>query len=54
MTANEIRALEEMEALPGGDRLLVNGNMKPIEMAGEQYRKGDDAVGKEVLGLQKP
>ena len=40
MTANEVRALEEMEALPGGDKLLVNGNMMPIEMAGEQYKKG--------------
>lgn len=39
MTANEVRALEEMEALEGGDRLLVNGNMMPIEMAGEQYKK---------------
>jgi hypothetical protein len=39
MTANEVRALEEMEALPGGDKLLVNGNMMPIEMAGEQYMK---------------
>lgn len=39
-TPNEIRALEEDEPLPGGDRLLVNGNMMPIEMAGKQYEKG--------------
>lgn len=38
-TANEIRALEEDEPKPGGDRLLVNGNMMPIEMAGVQYTK---------------
>lgn len=38
ITANEARELEEKEALPGGDRLLVNGNMMPIEMAGEQYK----------------
>lgn len=42
ITANEARELEEKEALPGGDRLLVNGNMMPIEMAGEQYNKGGD------------
>ncbi len=38
-TANEIRALEEDEPKPGGDRLLINGNMMPIEMAGVQYNK---------------
>ncbi len=41
LTANEVRALEEMEAKDGGDRLLINGNMMPIEMAGEQYKKND-------------
>lgn len=45
MTANEVRALEEMEAMKGGDRLLINGNMMPIEMAGEQYKKGGDGIG---------
>lgn len=40
LTANEVRALEELEAKEGGDRLLINGNMMPIEMAGEQYKKG--------------
>ena len=30
MTANEVRALEEMEALPG-DKLLVNSNMMPVK-----------------------
>jgi len=39
MTPNEVRALEELEPKEGGDRLLINGNMMPIEMAGEQYRK---------------
>lgn len=42
ITANEVRQLEEKEALPGGDKLLINGNMMPIEMAGEQYKKGGD------------
>jgi len=50
LTANEVRALEEMEAKEGGDRLLINGNMMPIEMAGEQYKKGGDEIEeKEVL-----
>lgn len=40
MTANEVRALEELEPKEGGERLLINGNMMPIEMAGEQYKKG--------------
>lgn len=39
-TPNEVRALEEDPPLPGGDKLLVNGNMMPIEMAGKQYEKG--------------
>ncbi len=42
LTANEVRALEELEAKDGGDRLLINGNMMPIEMAGEQYKKGSN------------
>lgn len=39
LTPNEVRELEEKPPLQGGDRLLVNGNMMPIEMAGEQYKK---------------
>ena len=45
LTANEVRALEELEAKEGGDRLLINGNMMPIEMAGEQYKKGGEDSG---------
>lgn len=40
LTPNEVRALEELEPKEGGDKLLVNGNMMPIEMAGVQYKKG--------------
>lgn len=47
MTSNEVRSLEEMEPKDGGDRLLINGNMLPIEMAGAQYLKGGGAVGEE-------
>jgi len=36
MTANEIRELEDMNPAEGGDELLVNGNMVPIDQAGEQ------------------
>lgn len=42
MTPNEVRELEEMEPREGGDRLLINGNMMPIEMAGEQYKKNNN------------
>lgn len=52
LTANEVRALEEMEAKSGGDRLLINGNMMPIEMAGAQYvKKEGDETEEEVLEL---
>lgn len=37
LTPNEVREMEEREPMPGGDRLLINGNMMPIEMAGQQY-----------------
>src|SRR5690606_21297896 len=44
MTPNEVRALEELEPKEGGDRLLINGNMMPIEMAGKQYEKGGEVI----------
>jgi len=47
LTANEVRALEELEAKEGGDKLLINGNMMPIERAGEQYEKGGGENGEE-------
>lgn len=39
-TPNEARALEGKRALPGGDRLLFNGNVIPLEQAGQQYTNG--------------
>jgi len=36
---NEAREKEELPLDPNGDVLLVNGNMLPIEMAGEQYQE---------------
>lgn len=38
-TPNEVRALEEDPPLEGGDQLLLNGNMIPATMAGNQYNK---------------
>lgn len=43
LTPNEVRELEEKPPLQGGDRLLVNGNMMPIEMAGEAYKSKQNA-----------
>nr|WP_201035650.1 phage portal protein [Thermoanaerobacter sp. YS13] len=39
LTPNEVREMEEREPKEGGDRLYVNGNMIPLEMAGQQYTK---------------
>lgn len=36
ITANEIRELEEMNPIDGGDDLLVNGNMKPLQDVGRE------------------
>lgn len=35
MTPNEARAAERMDPLPGGDRLLIQGAMMPVEQAGQ-------------------
>lgn len=39
-TPNEVRRREGYQSLPGGDRLLVNGNMIPVDQAGEQPARG--------------
>ncbi|MBC5996371.1 phage portal protein [Romboutsia ilealis] len=41
-TPNEARALLDMEAKEGGDKLLGNGASIPVNLAGIQYQKGDD------------
>lgn len=46
ITANEVRSLEELEPKEGGDKLLVNGTMIPIEKAGAAYVKGGDESAK--------
>ncbi|SLJ98186.1 MULTISPECIES: phage portal protein [unclassified Paenibacillus] len=45
-TPNEGRAYENKAPLPGGDRLYVNGNVIPLEEAGNQYKKGGGGTGK--------
>lgn len=42
MSANTILRKENMNPIEGGDKVLVNGNMIPIDMAGQQYMKGGD------------
>ncbi|HDR5665633.1 phage portal protein [Bacillus anthracis] len=42
---NEARSKEDLPPEAGGDRLLVNGNMLPIDMAGQAYLKGGDTNG---------
>jgi len=43
MTPNEGRALENRAPLPGGDVLLVQGAMVPIELAGKAFAKPQPA-----------
>jgi len=45
-----VRALEELNPIPGGagQRFVFNGNMIPIELAGQQYTK--DAAPTEAAG----
>lgn len=39
---NEVRDWEELPRVEGGDVLLVNGSMTPIQKAGQAYDKGGD------------
>ena len=52
-TPNEARAMLDLEAKEGGDRLLGNGSSIPVEMTGAQYtstEQQDDTDGKEEEG----
>ena len=42
VTSNEVRSKEDMPPKEGGDVLLTNGNMIPVHMAGQQYKKDGD------------
>lgn len=40
MTVNEARAIDDREALPGGNKLIVNGGTIYLEDVGKQYARG--------------
>lgn len=42
---NEAREKENLQPEPEGDRLYFNGNMIPVEQAGQQYSKGGEVDG---------
>ena len=45
MSPNDIRALENLNPIPdeeGGNSFLVNGNMMPLKMAGQAYKKNEN------------
>lgn len=44
-TPNEARAMLDLEAKEGGDRLLGNGAAIPVDMAGIQYQNNQDQTG---------
>lgn len=44
ITPNEVRARENLNPLPGGDRLYIQGAMVPIEMAGAQIQNTTEAT----------
>jgi phage portal protein BeeE len=44
LSANDIRELEDMNRIPteqGGDTYLVNGNMLPLDKAGQFYTESE-------------
>lgn len=43
-TPNEARAMLDLEAKPGGDKLLGNGASIPVELAGLQYTDNTDLI----------
>lgn len=43
-TPNEARAHLDMPSKPGGDRLIGNGSMIPVEMMGQQYVKESNSI----------
>ena len=45
ITPNEVRELEEKQALEGGDELICNGNMQYLKDIGAYYKKGGDNNG---------
>ncbi len=44
MMPNEARNLENMNSVPGGDRLYIQGAMVPVELAGQQLKQQTEVV----------
>lgn len=42
-TPNEARAMLDLEAKPGGDKLLGNGSSIPVELTGSQYTQKEES-----------
>ena len=42
-TPNEARSMLDLEAKPGGDKLLGNGSSIPVELTGSQYTQKDES-----------
>lgn len=53
-TPNEARAMLDLEAKAGGDRLLGNGSSIPVEFTGYQYTSADPADTNPSEGGEKP
>lgn len=53
MTRNEVRELENMDALPGGDDLTIQSNLVPATLLGNGTTDADDAIDalKRALGV---
>ncbi|MCI5605709.1 MAG: phage portal protein, partial [Clostridia bacterium] len=43
-TPNEARGMLDLEAKPGGDKLLGNGASIPVEMTGQQYTQKEEEI----------
>jgi hypothetical protein len=63
MSANDIRALEDMDLIPkvdGGDLFVINGNMLPLHRTGAfadkdtEKNQEETDEGQEVLAVEKP
>lgn len=51
-TPNECRGLEGLPPLPGGDRLLANGTMVPIDQVGMKKPNPEQGNGNQAAGAQ--
>jgi HK97 family phage portal protein len=54
MTPNQVRALEEWPAEDGGSKLLVNGNMRPIDQVGTVQNRDHWTLNEKRIADGKP